>query len=112
MVFGLDSRFLAELIHLAVGVLFYPLGYLFLARPIARWLTPGLPWWLVGLGFGAGLWVFALYVMASLVAGMPPFLGFNKLTWFSLGGHLLYGLVTAAVVRWREGDPIATNTAA
>lgn len=112
MVFDLDSRFLAELIHLAVGFLFYPLGYLFLARPIARRLTPGLPWWLVGLGFGVGLWVFALYVMASLVAGMPPFLGFNKLTWFSLGGHLLYGLVTAAVVRWREGDPIAANTAA
>jgi len=108
-VFGLGSRFLAELIHLVVGVLFYPLGYLFLARPIARRLTPGLPWWLVGLGFGVGLWVFALYVMAHLIAGLPPFLGFIKLTWASLGGHLLFGLVTAAVVRWREGQPLATN---
>jgi hypothetical protein len=102
-VFGLQSRFLAELIHLAVGVLFYPLGYLYVARPLARLVTPFLPWWAVGLGFGVGLWVFALYVMAHLAAGLPAFLGFIPLTWASLVGHLIFGLVTASVIRLREG---------
>jgi hypothetical protein len=101
-VFGFNNLFLAELIHGVVGVVFYPLGYLFVARPIARLVTPFLPWWIVGLGFGVGLWVFALYVMAHLLAGLPPFLGFITLTWASLIGHMIFGLVTATVVRWRE----------
>ena len=65
-------------------------------------LAPFLPWWIVGLGFGVGLWVFALYVMAHLIAGLPAFLGFIQLTWASLVGHMLFGLIAAAVVRWRE----------
>ncbi|MCX2725111.1 hypothetical protein QW131_21815 [Roseibium salinum] len=101
-VFGFRNLFLAEAIHAVVGIVFYPLGYLFIARPIARIATPFLPWWIVGLGFGIGLWVFALYVMAHIFAGLPPFLGFIQLTWASLVGHLIFGLVTAAVVRWRE----------
>jgi len=101
-VFGFNNLFLAELIHGVVGVVFYPLGYLFFARPVARLVTPFLPWWIVGIGFGVGLWVFALYVMAHLLAGLPPFLGFITLTWASLIGHMIFGLVTAAVVRWRE----------
>jgi hypothetical protein len=101
-VFGLQSRFLGEVIHFVVGFAFYPLGYLFIARPLARAILPALPWWLVGAGFGVGLWIFALYVMAHLIAGLPPFLGFITLTWASLVGHLIFGVVTAAVIRWRE----------
>lgn len=101
-VFGFQSWPLAEAIHLVVGVVFYPLGYLFFARPLARTLVPFLPWWLVGIGFGLGLWVFALYIMAHLFAGLPPFLGFIPLAWASCAGHAIFGLVTATVVRWRE----------
>jgi hypothetical protein len=101
-VFGFRNRPLAELIHLVVGVLFYPLGYLYVARPAARVLTPFLPWWAVGIGFGLGLWVFALYVMAHLIGGLPAFLGFIPLAWASCGGHVLFGVVTAWVVRRRE----------
>ena len=101
-VFGFQNLLLAEVIHGVVGVVFYPLGYLFVARPVARIVTPFLPWWIVGLGFGVGLWVFALYIMAHVFAGLPPFLGFITLTWASLVGHMLFGLVTAAVVAWRE----------
>jgi len=101
-VFGFQNLLLAEVIHGVVGVVFYPLGFLFVARPVARIVTPFLPWWIVGLGFGVGLWVFALYVMAHVFAGLPPFLGFITLTWASLIGHMLFGLVTAAVVTWRE----------
>jgi hypothetical protein len=101
-VFGLDSRLAGEIVHLFVGFVFYPLGYLFVARPIARVVTPGLPWWVVAAGFGVGLWVFALYVMAHLVAGLPAFLGFIPLAWASLAGHVIFGLVVGAVVRLRE----------
>lgn len=101
-VFGLQSWTFAELIHVIVGVVFYPLGYLYIARPLARAVVPRMPWWLVGAGFGVGLWVFALYVMAHLIAGLPAFLGFIPLAWASLVGHTIFGIVTAAVVRWRE----------
>jgi hypothetical protein len=101
-VFGGISYGLAEVIHLVVGVLFYPLGYLYIARPVADRMTPFLPWWVVGLGFGVGLWVFALYVMAHLIAGNPPFLGWVRLTWASLGGHMLFGLIVAAIIRRLE----------
>lgn len=102
-VFGLESRLVAEIIHLVVGFLFYPLGYLFIAWPIAAAIVPWAPWWLVAIGYGIGLWIFALYVMAHLIAGLPAFLGFIPLTWASLGGHIVFALVLAWVVRWREG---------
>lgn len=104
-VFGFQNWAMAELIHGVVGVVFYPLGYLYIARPLARVLTPFLPWWGVGIGFGLGLWVFALYVMAHLLAGLPAFLGFIPLAWASCAGHVLFGVVTAAIVRWRERAP-------
>ncbi|MBD8877287.1 hypothetical protein [Roseibium polysiphoniae] len=100
-VFGFQNWPLAEAIHAFVGIVAYPLGYLFVARPIARVVTPFLPWWVVGIGFGTGLWVFALYVMAHIFAGLPPFLGFGQLAWASLVGHVLFGIVAAGVVRWR-----------
>jgi hypothetical protein len=103
-VFGLSSRFLAEVIHFVVGVVFYPIGYLFIARPLQRLIFPSLPLFLTGAGFGIGLWLFALYVMAHLIAGLPPFLGFIPLSWASLGGHILFGLTVAYVVAWREGQ--------
>ncbi|MGX1308004.1 hypothetical protein AB7M35_002762 [Amorphus suaedae] len=101
-VFGLQSRAIAELIHAVVGVVFYPLGYLFIARPLQRAIIPALPWWLTALAYGVGLWIFALYIMAHLFAGQPPFLGFIPLTWASLAGHLLFALTLAMVVRARR----------
>ena len=60
-----------------------------------------MPWWMVALGYGVGLWIFALYIMAHLVAGHPAFLGFIPLTWASLVGHLAFAVALAAVVRNR-----------
>lgn len=102
-VFGFRNNGLAEVIHAVVGIVFYPLGYLFIARPLQRLVVPGLPVLLTGVGFGIGLWVFALYVMAHLIAGLPAFLGFITLTWASLVGHVLFGVIVALVVRAR-GD--------
>ena len=100
-VFHLQSRFPAEVIHFLVGLIAYPLGYIFIARPVARAITPFFPWWVVALGYGVGLWIFALYIMAHLFAGQPPFLGFIPLTWASLAGHLAFSVALAAVVRSR-----------
>lgn len=101
-VFGFQSWALAEVIHAVVGIVFYPIGYLFIARPLQRRLLPGLPLVLTGAGFGVGLWIFALYVMAHIFAGLPAFLGFVPLAWASLAGHILFGIVVAHVVQWRR----------
>ena len=89
-------------LHLLTGLLFYPLGYLFAARPVARVVVPGMPWWSIGLIYGAVIWLWAVYVMA-LVAGLPAFFGFTEFTWVALVGHLLFGGVAAAVIRVRLG---------
>lgn len=102
-VFGFDNLLLAEVIHAFVGIVFYPIGYLFIARPLQRLIVPKLPLLLTGIGFGVGLWIFALYVMAHLFAGLPPFLGFITLTWASLIGHMLFGTVVAFMIRLTEG---------
>lgn len=101
-VFGLQSRFPAEIVHLLVGVVAYPIGYLFIARPLQRLIFPRLPLLITGIGFGIGLWIFALYVLAHLIAGLPPFLGFVPLAWASLVGHVIFGVTVAYVVAWRE----------
>lgn len=98
-VFGFSNLLVAEAIHATIGIIFYPIGYLFVARPLQRIALPNLPLLLTGIGFGTGLWVFALYVMAHLFAGFPPFLGFIPLTWASLFGHIIFGVVVAYVVR-------------
>lgn len=87
----------AQAIHIVTGLIFFPLGYLFVARPLANRLLPALPWPLLGLGYGIALWVFALYGMAHLLAGMPPFLGFEPIAWASLVGHAGLALTLAAV---------------
>ena len=92
----------AEALHYLAGLVGYPLGWMLVARPLARRLTPSLPWWLVAAIYGMGLWIFALFIMAHLVAGQPAFLGFTQITWVALVGHVVYALVAAAVVRWRE----------
>ncbi|KGM30156.1 hypothetical protein [Inquilinus limosus] len=104
-VFGFQNWTVAELIHAITGIVFYPIGYLFIARPLQRRILPQLPLVLTGIGFGTGLWVFALYIMAHIFAGLPAFLGFIPLAWASLVGHILFGLVVAYVVRFRESQP-------
>lgn len=104
-VFGFQNWTVAELIHAITGIVFYPIGYLFIARPLQRRILPQLPLALTGAGFGIGLWVFALYIMAHIFAGLPAFLGFIPLAWASLAGHILFGLVVAYVVRFRESQP-------
>ncbi|WP_243721860.1 hypothetical protein [Meridianimarinicoccus aquatilis] len=93
----------AHALHYAAGVIGYPLGWFLIGEPLRRKFTPSLPWYAAAAAYGVGLWIFALYIMASLIAGMPPFLGFTGITWVALVGHVLFALVAAAVLRARRG---------
>jgi hypothetical protein len=92
----------AHFLHYVAGLVAYPLGWIMVAGPLARRFVPDLPWWVVAVGYGVALWVFALFIMAYLVAGLPPFLNFTGITWVALIGHIVYAVVAAAVVRVRE----------
>jgi hypothetical protein len=101
--FGGSTTGGAYVLHFLTGLLFYPLGYLFAARPVARAFAPRTPWWVVGVIYGVITWLWAVYVMAYLVAGLPAFFGFSEFAWVALVGHVLFGWVAAAVIRSRLG---------
>lgn len=94
----------AQQLHYFTGIIGYPLGYLLIARPMAKTLTPFLPWWVVSALYGVALWVFALYIMAHFFAGFPAFLGFGTLSWMSLAGHVLMAIGFGAIIRERLGE--------
>ena len=103
-VFGATYNPGANLLHYIAGMIAYPVGWMFIAEPLARRITPALHWFVVAVIYGIGLWIFALYIMASLIAGQPAFLGFTGITWVALLGHVLFAIVAAMVVRWRDGQ--------
>ena len=91
----------AHMLHTLTGMIFYTLGYLLIARPVQKMVLPNLHWSLTAVAYGVALWVFALYVMAHLVAGNAAFLGFSGITWVALWGHIVYALVAAWVLEAR-----------
>ena len=97
-VFGSSPSGAAHLLHTLTGVVFYVLGYLLIARPIQRAVVPSLHWGVTAVAYGVALWVFALYIMAHLIAGMPAFLGFTGITWVALWGHILFAVIAAWVI--------------
>jgi len=90
-----------HLLHYIAGVIAYPIGWMFIWRPAMERIAPQLNWFVLATLYGVGLWVFALYMMAHLVAGNPAFLGFIQLTWVALVGHILFAWVIAFLVRLR-----------
>ena len=99
-VFGAGYRPGAEALHYMTGLIAYPAGWLLVAEPLRQRLTPWLPQFAAAVAYGIGLWVLALYVMAHLVAGNAPFLGFTNITWVALVGHVLFAVVAAQVGNW------------
>lgn len=100
-VFGANPAGAAYLLHSLTGLIFYVIGYYAIARPVQRAVLPQLRWSVTATLYGVALWVFALYGMAHLVAGMKPFLGFTGITWVALWGHIVYAVVAAAVLETR-----------
>lgn len=97
-VFGANPAGAAHLLHTLTGVIFYATGYFAIARPVQRAILPNLHWSITAVAYGVALWVFALYIIAHLVAGNKPFLGWTGITWVALWGHIIYALVAAAVI--------------
>lgn len=97
-IFGANPAGAAYLLHMLTGVVFYTLGYFLIARPVQQAILPRLHWSVTATVYGAALWIFALYIMAHLVVGMPAFLGFTGITWVALWGHIVFALVAAAVI--------------
>lgn len=89
-------------LHYIAGLIAYPLGWMLIARPVWQRVAPSLHWSLPAAAYGVALWVFALFGMAHLIAGMPAFLGFTGITWVALAGHVLFALVVAAVTERRS----------
>ncbi|MEZ5825754.1 MAG: hypothetical protein R3C97_13730 [Geminicoccaceae bacterium] len=98
--FGASLPGAGYLLHMLVGLISYPLGWLLVARPLAARLAPSMPEWLVAAAYGIGLWIFALFGMAHLLVGMPAFLGFTGITWVALAGHVIYALAFVASLKW------------
>lgn len=94
---GFGSKPAAHGLHYLAGMVCYPLAFALIARPIWMRFAPALPWYAVAVCFGVLQWVGALYVLAHLVAGMPPFLNFSGITWAALWGHILYALTAVGV---------------
>ena len=94
---GFGYKPAAYLLHYFAGVVCYPLAFLLIARPLWKTFLPFMPWYAIALVFGVIQWVFALYVMAHLVAGMPPFLKFSGITWAALYGHIIYAVVAIGI---------------
>ena len=100
-IFGANPAGAAYLLHTLTGLVFYATGYFAIARPIQRVIAPRLHWSVTAVAYGVALWVFALYVMAHLVTGNKPFLGWTGITWVALWGHILYAVVAAAIMETR-----------
>ncbi|WP_430449015.1 hypothetical protein [Rhodophyticola sp.] len=84
-----------------VGAIAYPVGWLFIARPVIARILPGLHWAIGSAIYGAGLWVFAIGGI-TMIAGLPFFLGFTGITWVALAGHVFYAIAAAAAVAYLE----------
>ncbi len=100
-VFGFSSTPAAHLLHVFTGLVAYVIGWMFIFQPLVKRFVPSLPWWASSIAYGVALWIFAVYIMAHLVAGLPAFLGFTGITWAALWGHIVYAVVLAWVIRLR-----------
>lgn len=92
---GVDNQVLIELLHVSYAMAVMPVSYLLLVQPVARLILRRPPWPLTGVLLGLAAWLVAMTVIASYLAGFPPFLDWSAVAWMSLSGHLAMGLAIA-----------------
>ncbi len=93
-----NGNFAGYFVHFyAVGLIGYPMGWLFIFAPLWKRVFGETHWLLPSLVYGFGLWVFAIGGI-TMIAGLPFFLNFTGITWVALVGHILYGVVMVAVI--------------
>ena len=94
-----NGNFAGYFVHFyAVGLIGYPVGWLFVFKPLWRRIIGDTHWFLPATLYGFGLWVFAIGGI-TMIAGLPFFLNFTGITWVALIGHVLYGIVLVATLR-------------
>ena len=99
--FGLPSGdFAGFFVHFyLVGLIAYPVGWLFIFRPLWASVIGERGGWLIPSAiYGFGLWIFAIGGITA-IAGLPFFLNFTGIAWVALVGHVLYGIVMVAVLQ-------------
>jgi len=104
--FGLpNGDFAGYFVHFyLVGLIGYPVGWLYVFRPVWARVTGGMGGWMLPSAvYGFGLWVFAIGGITA-IAGLPFFLNFTGITWVALIGHVLYGVVLVAVLQMARED--------
>lgn len=104
--FGLpNGDFAGYFVHFyLVGLLGYPIGWLFVFKPIWNRVLGGVGgWFLPAAVYGFGLWVFAIGGITA-IAGLPFFLNFTGIAWVALVGHVLYGIVLVLVLHLADRD--------
>jgi hypothetical protein len=70
---GLPDPLVAQMLHLVIGLIVFPLGYVFVVRRFAMAVLPGMRWWVLGIAYAVGLWALSAYVLAHL-AGLSSVL--------------------------------------
>jgi len=100
-IFGSNPSGAAHLLHALTGLVFYAVGWALVARPVQLAIVPKMPWVVTAVIYGIVLWVFALYVMAHLVVGNKPFLGWGQIAYVALWGHIIYALVAGWIMEAR-----------
>lgn len=98
--FGLpNGRSQGQFLHLLpVGLIAYPIGWMYIFKPLWARFVGGTGWFLPSAIYGAGLWVFAIGGI-TIIAGLPPFLKFSGIAWVALVGHTLYGIALVWALR-------------
>jgi uncharacterized membrane protein YagU involved in acid resistance len=86
-IMGSKSDVVGWMMHLMISAIF-GLIYGVLAFKISS------KWAVSGLVYGMILWVAGPLVMMPMMMGMPLFM-FTGMTWMSLMGHMIFGVVTA-----------------
>lgn len=79
-------------IHMMISIVYG----IVLAVLASRWLGSWGSSLLVGMVYGIVLWIVGPLVVMPMMMGMPLF-AFTGTTMMSLMGHIIYGLITAAV---------------
>ena len=93
-----NGNFAGYFVHFyLVGLLGYPIGWLFIFAPIWSRIVGETHWLLPSAIYGLGLWLFAIGGITA-IAGLPFFLNFTGITWVALVGHVLYGIVLVSTM--------------
>lgn len=86
-----------------VGLIGYPVGWLFIFAPIWNAVIGRTHWFIPSAIYGFGIFLFAIGGITA-IAGLPLFLDFTGITWVALVGHTLYGIVLVAVLQVIDRD--------